>query len=260
MYQSVVDSFIPFSKVFEGYLPFMYLDVKGLVTTGMGNLIDPISSAMSLPWLKADGTYASQGEIAQEWQAIKAKQDMKLRGGGAFKSVATLHLDENGIQQLIASKLFQMESSLVGKYPGFPNWPADAQLGLLSMAWAMGPKFNFPKFQAAVNAVYPDFVTAAQESHMNESGNPGLIPRNVANNVLFLNAADTLRNGGLLDQLIWHPGQVAGNVATAVAQEGVAQVQQVGRVVARNPVKVAIAGAGIFGGLGYLVWKVMGGK
>lgn len=65
MYQSVRDYFNTFQTKFEGYLPFMYLDVKNLVTTGMGNLIDPIGAASSLPWVhKSDGSPASPEEIA----------------------------------------------------------------------------------------------------------------------------------------------------------------------------------------------------
>jgi hypothetical protein len=41
------------------------------------------------------------------------------------------------------------------------NFPADAQLGLLSMSWGMGPMFNFPKFQAYVAA--GDWSSAATE-------------------------------------------------------------------------------------------------
>jgi hypothetical protein len=71
------------------------------------------------------------------------------------------------------------------------------------MAWAMGPGFNFPMFQAACGKKddagnpAPDFRAAADQCHMDETGNPGLAPRNVANKQLFLNAADAI--DGLLD-------------------------------------------------------------
>ena len=49
---------LEFTARFEGSLPFMYLDFhhKGdgtldpLVTTGRGNLIDPLGAALRLPW------------------------------------------------------------------------------------------------------------------------------------------------------------------------------------------------------------------
>jgi hypothetical protein len=56
-----------------------------------------------------------------------------------------------------------MESVLKGRAPfaDFDNFPADAQLGLLSMSWGMGPMFNFPKFQSFVDT--GDWNSAASE-------------------------------------------------------------------------------------------------
>ena len=82
-----------------------------------------------------------------------------------------------------------MENFLVGRqeFASFQDWPADAQLGLLSMAWAMGPAFKFPNFQAA--CARQDFQAAADQCHMADGNNPGLRPRNAANRQLFLSAA-----------------------------------------------------------------------
>ena len=49
MRESVRRGFIGFSAPFEGRLHYMYLDVKGLVTTGVGNLIDSVGAAQALP-------------------------------------------------------------------------------------------------------------------------------------------------------------------------------------------------------------------
>src|SRR5580704_1499007 len=51
MYSSVRDIFPNFSKQFEGRVGWMYLDVKGLVTIGVGNLIDPLPAAVGLPFV-----------------------------------------------------------------------------------------------------------------------------------------------------------------------------------------------------------------
>jgi len=40
----------------------MYVDVKGLVTTGIGNLIDLLSAALELPFHHNDGTPVTPGE------------------------------------------------------------------------------------------------------------------------------------------------------------------------------------------------------
>ncbi|MGO9893202.1 MAG: hypothetical protein ACLPX8_03180, partial [Bryobacteraceae bacterium] len=93
-------------------------------------------------------------------------------------------------------------------FQDFDTWPADAQLGLLSMAWAMGPggPGQFPHFSSACKSL--DFNAAAAECKMNEAGNPGLIPRNQANFTLFSNAAIVLAGeaqGGLQSSSLYYP-------------------------------------------------------
>lgn len=215
MHPSVAAIFRTFSTKFEGYLPYMYLDIKGLVTTGMGNLIDPIGAALGLPWKRPDGSLASQDEIRAAWNLVKSRIDLAPKYGTAFAGLTRLRLDKDGIEQLIARKLRENEAYLRRRFRGYDRWPADAQLGLHSMAWAMGPGFHFPAFDAAVNREPPDFLAAATASHMNETGNAGLIPRNRANVVLFTNAARVLESGADPSALYW-PGEVVAQVGRAV--------------------------------------------
>lgn len=206
MRQTVRDNYAAFTSRFEGAVPWMYLDVKGLVTTGIGNLIDSPGAAQALPWRHGvNGALASPAEVAAGWQAVKARQDQKLIGGGQkfWGTLTDLRLDADGIRQLVDAKLQSNEAILRNRFPGYESWPADAQLGLLSMAWAMGANFKFPKFEAAVNGLVPDFRAAASLSHMNAAGNPGLVPRNTANESLFLSAADTLSSNLSLDRINW---------------------------------------------------------
>ncbi len=204
IHPSVLAAYRAFTARFEGVLRFMYLDVKGLVTTGIGNLIDPVESALSLPWKhKEDGRAASPDEIRAEWARVKGHTELKLKGGGAYAKVTSLVLDDAAIDHLVASKLRENEEVLRRRFPGFERWPADAQLGLLSMAWAMGPYFHFPAFEAAVNRSRPDFRAASRRSRMNATGNPGLVPRNLANSVLFTNAAHAVRRGLPAGHLVW---------------------------------------------------------
>jgi hypothetical protein len=192
----------------------MYLDIKGLVTTGMGNLIDPIGAALELPWKRPDGSLASQNEVRAAWNLVKSRVDLAPKYGTAFAGLTNLRLDKDGIEQLIARKLRQNEDYLRRRFAGYDRWPADAQLGLHSMAWAMGPGFHFPAFDAAVNREPPDFDAAARASHMNAAGNAGLVPRNTANFALFTNAARVLERGADPAALYW-PGEVVAEVRKA---------------------------------------------
>ena len=240
----------------------MYLDVKGLVTTGMGNLIDSIADAQALPWYKPDGTKASANEIGAAWSLVKGRQDMKLQGGGHFSGITDLRLHDDGIQQLINSKLNANETILVKRFPGYPAWPADAQMGLQSMAWAMGANFNFPSFQAAVNTLVPDFTTAAKQSHMNDVGNPGLVPRNAANFLLFTNAQSALDNNLPHDVLQWSQGLATAVAAAIAPDQAAAQAADVVLGAAAKvptPIKAIVGGVLFVLGAGFTIWAAKKG-
>ena len=190
-----------FNTPLEGVVSFMYQDVKGLITIGMGNLIDPISTALGLPFKKRNkpgvtnpGALATRAEIEAEWNLIKSKSELAKKGHRACDPLCTLELDDAAIDALILSRLQQNERILKGQkaFAKFDDWPADAQLALLSMAWAMGAGFasGWPKFRAACEKL--DFDEAAENCKMSEAGNPGVRPRNAANRQLFKNGAAVL--------------------------------------------------------------------
>jgi GH24 family phage-related lysozyme (muramidase) len=209
MYDSVRNGFIGFTTPFEGRINWMYLDIKGLVTIGIGNLIDPVELAVGLPMVhKADAAAATEDEIRAEWQTVKGHTELKQQGARAADAVTSLMLNDADIDTLVLAKLDGMAAALqrTPEFSGFESWPADAQLGILSMAWGLGPGFGpgWPKFRAACAA--GDWNTASAECRMDETGNPGVIRRNDANQKLFQNAAAAVAAGVDLS-ILWYPGQ-----------------------------------------------------
>lgn len=206
MRQSVANYFRKFTLNFEGDVPFMYLDRLGYVTTGKGNKIDPYGpDVYNLPWKRSDGSLATEAEVHQAWNAVKAAQSRKDNGGGTFGDLTTLRLTSADIDTLVMRKLAENENYIRSEFPSYDSWPADAQLAVLSMAWAMGAGFSpkYPKFTRAVNAVVPDFTTAANESHMTGVGIDG---RNAANAQLLRNAATVISQGLDPTVLYYAPG------------------------------------------------------
>ncbi len=267
MRDSVRNTFVPFTVSFEGAVPWMYVDVKGYVTTGFGNLIDPIGSAMGLPWLRnSDNAPASPSEISDEWQRVKTSGLEQAGGGGsAARDITTLHLDTDGINTLVQGKLDSNESILRGRFSNWDGWPGDAQLAAHSMAWADGANFRFPKLVAAVNAIYPDFALAADESHTDDVGNPGLRPRNKANFILWNNAAAVL-SGNLDPERLYYPQDLMGrpypfddgNIAIP-AMTGVSASAYTAGTASNTgitPGKLALTGAAAVG-LGYGFFKLL---
>lgn len=210
MYQSVRDAFYDFNVPLEGVINWMYLDIKGFVTIGVGNLIDPVDRALELPFEYEDqpGSMAFQEEISDAWQTVKSNISLKSKGATAFKSLTNLRLNDAAIRSLVDAKLTANETFLQGAFPEFDHFPADAQLGLLSMAWAMGAGFasKFPKFRSA--CLSQDWDTAAAECQISEVGNPGVKPRNQADETLFSNAARVVELGdtsGYYPDTLYYP-------------------------------------------------------
>lgn len=222
MKESVRAAFVPFTMPFEGALPghmgitWMYPDVKNLVSTGLGNLIDPVSLALGLPFIHLDGRPATRDEIAEEWQRIKTlPPDVRGRTAAQLghlyaKPHTRLRLTNDGIKQLVARKLNENELTIRTTFPEWETWPADAQLATHSMAWACGAgifnaragRAHWPNLTAALHAL--DFRTAAVECFMPEEKTiSGLRPRNKANRILYRNAGFVAGGGFDPDELFY---------------------------------------------------------
>jgi hypothetical protein len=195
MKEAVKNIFPEFNKNFEGYVPWMYLDVKTLITCGVGILIDPVSLAVNLPFTKKDGSKASKTEIIAEWSLIKSHTELAKLGHRAAEKYCALRLSNASIDKLVINKLEQNEQYLIEHhFPNFENWPADAQLAVLSMAWALGSNFPATWKKLKVSCLAENWKEAALQCHINEVGNAGVKPRNAANVKLFNSAAEVKEN------------------------------------------------------------------
>ena len=183
----VREAFVAFTSPLEGVVPWMYLDVKGLVTVAIGNLIDPIQYALDLPFAHPDGRAATREEIHVAWLAVKGHKELAQQGHRPAARVSDLRLTPEGIEQVVGRALAGFDAQLGGRFDDWASLPADAQLATLAMAWACGAGFHFPGLVAALRA--GDFLTAALSCTINETGNAGVRPRNVAMRQLYLLAA-----------------------------------------------------------------------
>jgi len=203
MKQSARDVFVEFTSKFEGVVPWMYLDVEGLVTVAIGNLIDPIGAALGLPFVhKGTTTPATSEEIATEWTMVKNHPTAAKQGHLVLQTVTQLRLTPDGVEKVVSDRLAINESILRKRFPGYDDWPADAQLATNSMAWANGPYFRFPQLAAALLA--GDFATAADTCHIDDRNNPGVTPRNAADRELYLLAARAVTEGLEPEELFYN--------------------------------------------------------
>jgi len=196
MRQDVRDNWIKFNEPFESRVDVFYLDTHQLliggrlapdplVTIGVGNLVDPLSEAIGLPMVDIlTGGFASPGEIMTEWTAVKGLTSHWKDNTNFWRCRAKLRLKDEDIDALCMRRLDANELEIKAQFKDFETWPSGPQTAILSMAWAMGAGFGFPKFRAA--CARQDWATAAAECEMDASHNLGLRPRNAANKALFL--------------------------------------------------------------------------
>jgi len=207
MYPAVQAEFWSFTKALEGYVRSMYVDVKDLVTTGVGNLIDPLPLALGLPWVVlATGARATATEITAEWHAVKEGRIPAHRGQ------RPLALTDDDVRHLVDERLQHNESYLARRWASWGAWPADAQLGAHSIAWAAGAAWRAPHFDALAEAnTAPGWALVAGkpstadhgQAWLRDEGNPGLRKRNLENKMLFLNASHVLAKALPRDRLYY---------------------------------------------------------
>ncbi len=190
----------------EGYTRWMYLDNRGLVTTGQGNLIegegsDPAYPATLLPWTNPDGTPASESDIRAAWAVVKARQDLRYLGGEnpQFGELTLIRLSDAAISQLVSSVLLSMTNVLETRLPAMRTWPSDGQLALMRWAWANGPNAKYPIMFQKLGQLVPDFDGAAEESTWT---NENFAVR-VVIMTLFQNAADVVAKNLDPSVLVW---------------------------------------------------------
>jgi hypothetical protein len=208
VHDSVRDAWVDYNEGLEGKLTGLYADVLGLVTTGMGNKVDPVEDALALPfYVLPSRRPATHGEILAAWHAVK--DDPKCAKLGHKYALAlpanNVRLPDDAVDALINQRLNFNDSLLRKKFPDFPVWPADAQMATHSMVWAMGFARMMKKFPKCCRHLeLGDFVGAANECKMvPEEGS--LVTRNRLNFTLFHNASDCVAAGGNIECLIWHP-------------------------------------------------------
>lgn len=166
----------------EGDIPHMYRDSLGFVTWGIGLKEDPLSNrGRDAGWTKGNGYPASDAEIDAEWRRIKAAP----KGAPAARNIATMHVPQPGRDDAFWDEVTGMERTLGNQFVEWEDWPADAQLAVLSMSWNFGPNLRKSWPDLSTHLDDQDFEWAAQ--HCEPAVGPSA--RSRGNKVLFYQAA-----------------------------------------------------------------------
>ncbi len=167
---SVRDGWLAFTKPLEGYVPWPYLDVRGLVTIGYGCLVDPISRA------------AIAGIPDDVWRAVKAMAP----GMAATRYDHGWRATQDQLQAVALARLDADVPALESFFGDLSSYPEQVQYVVCSLDWACGAGWHveFPRGSAAL--LRHDWAAAAQELVITTAGNPGVAPRNAKDHALLV--------------------------------------------------------------------------
>jgi GH24 family phage-related lysozyme (muramidase) len=141
--------------MFEGSIGWMYLDRKGNVTAGVGEVLISADAAVKIPFMRSNAELASDGEIRQDYARVKAMLP-GLRAA-AYRSPSALLLNGETITRLLNGKLIEKSEQLVALFPRFDRFPITVKTALLDMAFNLGV--------AGIVTKFPDFIESVHKEN-----------------------------------------------------------------------------------------------
>lgn len=170
---------------FEGNLPHMYVDTKGFVTVGIGNMLPNAKAAQQLAFVnRTTKNSATEVEIATDFDNV-AKQP-KARAARWYRQFTALDLPDAQVNRLFQNRIDEFRGQLRRAYPKYDSYPNDAQLALLDMAFNLGVgavKKKWPKLNEAIDKL--DWAAASERCERPEAN----AIRNASVTALFKRAA-----------------------------------------------------------------------
>lgn len=147
----------------EGVVNYMYLDVVGLVTTGVGFLLPDAAATEPLAFVRRDtGAPATDDEKRADWEAVHAQPKAEL--AAHYRPFTFLDLPDSAIDRELTARIAGFVRNLQSRFPQFEEFPDTAQIGIIDMVYSLGPAGlfrGFPKFCSAVDQ--QDWPACARE-------------------------------------------------------------------------------------------------
>lgn len=173
--------FLPDIQRWEGVIPWLYRDVLGYATIGIGFLVRDIDEALELPLTNfTENRPATCDEISREFNRVMGCRAGQMSGAYRATRPPRLEMRPEAVKERALKRLeTEFLPGIRGMLPGFDAFPEPAQSCIVDMAWNLGighsatddRKANglhgFPSFLAACN--HGNWAEAAQHCHVSTS-------------------------------------------------------------------------------------------
>jgi len=162
----------------EGLIPWMYCDVNGYVTVGVGDLIRSPDCAAVLPFQHGDGgRHSTDSERREAYIAVRHFY-VSTRAALSYRNVSDLRLDVDFCKVRLQARLTgEFIPGVVACCPDFRSFPIGAQQVLVDICYNVGIAgfAHFGRLIAACNA--HNFAAAADHCHTRKDGENAADPR-----------------------------------------------------------------------------------
>ena len=161
---SYLDDSLAHLEIFEGTVPWMYLDTRGFVTVGVGEMLANADKAETLAFVDPDGEPSTQDAILDEFNRVSGLVPAKV--AAFYRSPTSPVLSHGDIDTLLMNHLNSFDGQLAARFANYADFPDPAKLGLLDMIYNLGQVGllqHFPHFMAAVDN--QDWLGAAANCH-----------------------------------------------------------------------------------------------
>ncbi|HTW47412.1 MAG TPA: hypothetical protein VMD92_05660 [Acidobacteriaceae bacterium] len=149
---SYLDDSVAQLQIFEGVIPWMYLDTRGFVTVGVGEMLASASRAQALPFIDSNANPVTSDVILAEYNRVVALP--QGQGAGAYRADGSPTLSAASISSLLMAHVQYFDGQLSAKFANYAAFPDPAKLGLLDMIYNLGPQglfVGYPTFMGDVN-------------------------------------------------------------------------------------------------------------
>jgi GH24 family phage-related lysozyme (muramidase) len=154
-------------EIFEGIVPWMYLDTKGFVTVAVGELLANPASALALAFVDAGNQPCAPDVIQAEYSRVSALPPGKYPAA-FYRSPASPTLPHPAIDTLLLRHLTFFDTQLSQRFENYPGFPDPAKLGLLDMIYNLGVTGLFKGYPTFMTFVQnQNWASAATQCHRN---------------------------------------------------------------------------------------------
>ena len=154
-------------EIFEGIVPWMYLDTKGFVTVAVGELLANPANALALAFVDANNQASTPDAIQAEYSRVSALPPGRYPAA-FYRSLASPTLPHPAIDALLLHHLTYFDTQLSQHFASYLAFPDPAKLGLLDMVYNLGVTGLFRGFPTFMNYVQnQNWAGAATQCHRN---------------------------------------------------------------------------------------------